>query len=186
MVAALRLFRERGFAGTGVDDIGRAAGMAGSGIYRSYPSKTDILLDAYDRAAAEVTVGAETALAAADSALDALAGLAVSYAIVALGHVDLIFVTSREGEALPAADRPRLARRRHALRDAWSSVLRQARPGLPGPGARLLARGVLPLANQVALLSRRLEVGPDELAALMLAFVLSSSSPLQSVSQEDP
>jgi len=43
---ALELFRQRGFAGTGVDDIAAALGFAGSTIYRTYPSKSDILLDA--------------------------------------------------------------------------------------------------------------------------------------------
>jgi hypothetical protein len=78
--AALGLFRRHGFAGTGIDDIGAALGLAGAGVYQSYPSKADILLDAYDRAGARVAAGAEEALAGAVSAPDALSRLATSFA----------------------------------------------------------------------------------------------------------
>jgi AcrR family transcriptional regulator len=175
--AALGLFRRQGFAGTGIDDIGAALGLAGSGIYRSYPSKAHILLDAYDRAGARVAVGAEEALAGAVSAQDALARLALSFAAVAIGNVDLIMVTSREGGALPDAERPRLSRRRTAIRDTWVAVLRQCRPGLAVPEARLLVRGVFPLATEAAQLARRPGVTAAELSALMARFALSGSSP---------
>jgi AcrR family transcriptional regulator len=175
--AALGLFRSRGFAGTGIDDIGAALGLAGSGIYRSYPSKADILLDAYGRAGARVQVGAEEALAGAGSAHDALVRLALSFATVAIDNVDLIVVTSREGSALPEAERPRLSRRRKAVRDTWVAVLRQCRPQLAAAEARLLVRGVFPLASEVAQLPRGFGVSAVDVSVLMVCFALSSSSP---------
>jgi AcrR family transcriptional regulator len=174
--AALGLFRSRGFAGTGIDDIGAALGLAGSGIYRSYPSKADILLDAYDRAGAQVQVGAGEALAGARSAHDALVRLAVSFATVAIDNVDLIVVTSREGSALPEAERPRLSRRRKAVRDTWVAVLRQCRPQLSAAEARLLVRGVFPLASEVAQLPPGFGVSAIDVSALMVCFALSGSS----------
>jgi AcrR family transcriptional regulator len=175
--AALGLFRSRGFAGTGIDDIGAALGLAGSGIYRSYPSKADILLDAYDRAGARVQVGAEEALAGARTAHDALVRLALSFATVAIDNVDLVVVTSREGGALPEAERPRLSRRRRAVRDTWVAVLRQCCPQLGAAEARLLVRGVFPLASEVAQLPRRFRVSAIDVSVLMVCFVLASSSP---------
>ena len=175
--AALGLFRRRGFAGTGIDDIGAALGLAGSGIYRSYPSKAHILLDAYDRAGARVAVGAEEALVGAASARDALLRLALSFATVAIGNVDLILVTSREGGALPEAERPRLSRRRRAVRDTWVAVLRQCRPELALPEARLLVRGVFPLATEAVQLASRHGVTAAEVSVLMACFALSTRSP---------
>lgn len=175
--AALGLFRGRGFAGTGIDDIGAVLGLAGSAIYRSYPSKAHILLDAYDRAGARVQVGAEKALAGAGSAQDALIRLALSFATAAIDSVDLIVVTGREGGALPEAERPRLSRRRKAVRDTWVAVLRQCRPELAAGEARLLVRGVFPLASEVAQLARRFRVSAIDVSALMVCFALSSSSP---------
>jgi AcrR family transcriptional regulator len=173
--AALGLFRERGFHGTGVDEIGEAVGLTGSGIYRSYRTKADILLDAYDRAGSRVAVGVEDALAASDGPLDALTRLARSYSSVALDNVDLIVVTSREGEAIPEGERPRLSRRRQALRATWVSVLRAIRPELSEPEARLLVRGVFPLATSVALLVPRIDVPCDQVVELILALLLPPS-----------
>ena len=174
LAAALRLFRERGFHGAGMDDIGEAAEISGPAIYASYGSKTDILLDAFDRAAARVAVGAENALAAAHSAPDALRRLARSYIEVAFDNVDLLLATSREGHALPAAERPRLSRRRRGFRDTWAAVLREARPELPEAESRTLVAGVFPLVNQVAQHRRDHSPTVDEVVDLVEAFLLGN------------
>ncbi|HET7016920.1 MAG TPA: TetR family transcriptional regulator [Streptosporangiaceae bacterium] len=168
---ALELFRQRGFAGTGVDDIAAALGLAGSAIYRTYPRKSDILLDAYDRAGARVLVGVEDALAAATGPADALTRLATSFAAVTVGNIDLIAVTSREGAALPDRERPRLSRRRRTVRETWAAVLGECRPELTAAEARVLVSGVFPLATETALGSRHQSIEPAEVADLMLAFV---------------
>jgi AcrR family transcriptional regulator len=172
--AALRLFRERGFHGAGMDDIGEAAAISGPAIYASYGSKTDILLDAFDRAAARVAVGAENALAVAGSAPDALRRLARSYVEVAFDNVDLLLVTSREGHALPEEERPRLSRRRRGYRDTWAAVLREARAELSDAESRTLVAGVFPLVNQVAQHRRDDSPTVDEVVDLVEAFVLGN------------
>jgi len=171
---ALRLFRELGFHGAGMDDIGEAAGISGPAIYASYGGKTDILLDAFDRAAARVAVGAENALVAARSAPDALRRLSRSYVEVAFDNVDLLLVTSREGHALPEAERPRLSRRRRGYRDTWASVLREARPELSDAESRALVAGVFPLVNQVAQHRRNDSPTVDEVVDLAEAFMLGN------------
>jgi AcrR family transcriptional regulator len=176
MSAALRLFRVRGFAGTTVDDIGQAVGLAGSGIYRSFPSKAEILLDAYDRTAARVEVGVDAALAAAADPLDAIRRMTSSYARIALDNTDLIVVTGRESSGLPPQERARIARRNRGLRDAWVPVVRQVRDDLSEPEARMLYRGALALANQAALFPEKEPLGPGTVADLMMAFLLSATS----------
>lgn len=49
IAAATRLFNERGFHATGIDDIGSAAGITGPGIYRHFASKDEILIVVFDR-----------------------------------------------------------------------------------------------------------------------------------------
>src|SRR5262245_25615108 len=177
MEAALRLFRERGFHGAGMDDIGEAAGTSGPAIYASYSSKSDILIDAYDRAAARVAVGAENALVVARSAADALRGLARSYVEVVFDNVDLLVVTGREGHALPEAERPRLSRRRRGFRDTWAAVLREIRPELSEAESRMLTAGVFPLVNQTAQHRRDRSPPGDEVVDLVEAFVLGGRHP---------
>ncbi|MEO9223569.1 MAG: helix-turn-helix domain-containing protein [Acidimicrobiales bacterium] len=169
---ALELFAAHGYAGVGIDELGEAVGISGSGIYRHYTSKTQILIDAFDVAGQRVAVGVDDALRLAASASDALVRLSMSYATVALDSVALITVTEREGDAIPPDERPRLARRRRDVRDGWRVVVRESRPELAEPEVRLLVRTVFPLVNQAA---RAIEDRPellDELAALARAHIV--------------
>jgi len=147
LAAALALFRERGVSGVGIDEIGAAAGISGPTVYHYYPSKSAVVLDAYDRAGERVAAGVEEALRAATSAEHALDRLASSYVSVAADNVDLIVVTSREADALPPAERLRLGRRRRAVRDGWTAALREVRGDLAEAEARLLVGMVFPLVN---------------------------------------
>ncbi|MFE0021136.1 TetR/AcrR family transcriptional regulator [Amycolatopsis sp. NPDC059021] len=155
LVAALALFRERGFHSAGVDDVAKVAGLAGSGLYRYYQDKTAILVDAYDRASARVSVGAENAVAAAAGPADALERLVRSYVDVAFSDVDLITVTAREGFAVPESERAGLARRYARVRDLWVAVACDRDPGLAEAEAQLLTEAAIPLITQLAL------AGPD-------------------------
>ncbi|HEX6339951.1 TetR family transcriptional regulator [Umezawaea sp.] len=47
-VVALDLFAERGFDGTTVDDIARAAGMSRTSFFRYFPTKEDVVLGHLD------------------------------------------------------------------------------------------------------------------------------------------
>jgi AcrR family transcriptional regulator len=168
--AALRLFRERGFHGVGIDEIGEAAGITGPTVYHHYRSKAEILVDAYDRAGQRVAVGVDDALASARSGDDALERLARSYVAVALDNVDLMVVTTGEGGALPEEEKPRMARRGRAVRDAWAGVIAELRPELTDAEARLVARMALPLVNRAAQVAGRRSRDPGPIAELAVAF----------------
>ena len=148
LTVALRLFAERGYHGVGIDEIGEAAGISGPTVYHYVASKAELLVDAYDRVGARVQVGVEQSIAEAGSPADALDQLVRSYAAIALDSVDLIVVTSREGSAIPEEERPRLSRRRRAVRDGWVLTLRELRPDLTEAEVRLLVRAAFPLVNE--------------------------------------
>src|SRR4249919_3381428 len=81
---AARLFAARGFLGVGVDEIGKAVGISGPGLYRHFSGKdamlADLLVGISERLLEEGQRRAGEAGAAAgpSGALDALIG----------GHVD--------------------------------------------------------------------------------------------------
>ncbi|MFG2041633.1 TetR/AcrR family transcriptional regulator [Dactylosporangium sp. NPDC048998] len=50
LATATRLFRERGWAATGMRDIAHAAGVAVETVYASFPSKADLLVTALEEA----------------------------------------------------------------------------------------------------------------------------------------
>ena len=176
LTVALRLFRHGGFRGVGIDEIGQAVGLSGPGVYAYYRSKSDILVDAFERAAARVQVGLERAISGATSASDALTRLTRSYVEVNFDNVDLLIVTSREGHALPEVERPRLWRRRRAFRDTWAAVVRDLRPELAEAESRTLMAGVFPLVNQVAQHRRDRSPTVDEVVDLVRAFVLGTQN----------
>jgi AcrR family transcriptional regulator len=128
--AALPLFRQRGFAGVGVAEVGEVSGIAGPNLYRYFESKDDIFIDIYDRVGGRVVTRLEDAVASADDAKDALARMVSGYVKTAFESPDFIVVTSRGGADLPDAERPRLRRRRRWIHEMWRSVVAEVRPDL--------------------------------------------------------
>lgn len=167
--AALTLFRARGYHGVGVQEIAEAAGMSAATMYHYYESKSDILVDAYDRVDHRVVAGALDALDGARSATDALARLAQSYTRLAIDNVDLTLVTSREASALPADDRPRRSRGFRLTVDAWLTSLREVHPELPEAELGLLVNSAMMLIQHGAQLSESNPLRTDEIAALAVA-----------------
>jgi AcrR family transcriptional regulator len=147
---ALRLFRERGFHDVRMDEIGESAGISGPTVYFYYPSKADVLLDAYELAGALVMAGVYDALTSAASSWNAIERLVCSYVRVATEKTDLMVVTSREAYAIPTSERPRLARRRQDIWDAWTSVVGEVRGDITRREARSLAAGGFALITSLA------------------------------------
>ncbi len=63
--AAAQLFFERGFAATGIDDIGVAVGVTGPAFYRHFESKHDLLVALVERAVERLQEAVDRALAEA-------------------------------------------------------------------------------------------------------------------------
>jgi AcrR family transcriptional regulator len=64
--AAAQLFFERGFAGTGIDEIGAAVGVTGPAFYRHFESKQDLLVALVERAVSRLQDVVDRAVAEAD------------------------------------------------------------------------------------------------------------------------
>lgn len=148
--AALRLFRQRGYDGVGIDEIAAAVGIAGPTIYAHYGSKAELLADAHERASIRITAAVDDAVDVAASASEALDRLAAAHLGVASRNPDLIVVTSRETPRLEPHDVERLTRRARDIIEVWLAVVGELRPELDGTEARALVHGVFPLVNQIA------------------------------------
>src|SRR5216117_3945911 len=95
--AAARAIRRSGYAGTGVADIMKDAGLTHGGFYAHFPSREAMLVEAADRAGAEFVAAAARVAAAAppEETLQAMAhaylsrdhieGVETGCAIAALG-----------------------------------------------------------------------------------------------------
>ena len=61
LAGALRLFRQRGYHATSINDIGAAVGVSGPALYRHFESKDDLLAEAIMAGARDPDTAARTA-----------------------------------------------------------------------------------------------------------------------------
>jgi AcrR family transcriptional regulator len=172
LIAAVRLFRQNGYHGVGIDEIGVAAGIAGPTVYGNYASKLDILLDAVDRAVATVAVLADRALDQADSADEALRLLALAFADAVMHNVDIIAVAAREVKSLPDNERARIGRGQADSRQRSAAVLVEIRPELSQAEARALLAAAYALAEEVGQERQAGTPSIESVADLMVRFLL--------------
>ena len=156
--AAALLFRRYGYRQVGVDQIGKAAGVSGPTVYGTYDSKAEILADVYDYAVIKTEIEVERAIARAGSAAEALTLIMGVYAEIALDDANVVALLARELDELPEADQVRLRNRRAGMHTMCVTVLRQVRPELSEPEARLLFAAARSAAHRVALMRRGSEV----------------------------
>ncbi len=64
---AILLFEAHGYHEVSIEDIGQAAGINASGVYRYFSSKSDLLAAAFHRAAERLAVAVSTALGNSDT-----------------------------------------------------------------------------------------------------------------------
>ncbi|SFB58731.1 transcriptional regulator, TetR family [Amycolatopsis marina] len=127
LAEAVRLFHLHGYHGVSVEDIGAAAGINASSVYRHFASKTDLLTAVFYRAAERLSVATADALGAAGDAETALRALVTAYVRLILEQSDMAAVYVSENTNLPAADRHRLrdTQRRHV--DTWVRLAGECR-----------------------------------------------------------
>lgn len=144
---AARLFAERGFSGTTIEDIGSAAGISGPGVYKHFPSKVAVLADMLAGISERLLAGGQREVAAAGSDDDALVRLVAFHTSFALTEPELIRVQDRDLAHL-SAEQARVVRRlQRSYVEVWVGVLQRLRPGLPVGDARTAAHAAFGLLN---------------------------------------
>jgi AcrR family transcriptional regulator len=154
--AAADLVAEHGFHSVGIADIGAAAGVTGSAIYRHFKDKTELLVALFDDVVEELLIGAGDATAAGgrpETVLDALVGRHVRFA---LRERALIAVYNQEAQNLPKVDRTRLRRNMRTYVLAFAGELQRLRPEMSEDEARTRVQATFGLLNSVSQFPPRL------------------------------
>ncbi|HEY2241977.1 MAG TPA: helix-turn-helix domain-containing protein [Streptosporangiaceae bacterium] len=157
LAVAAELFARHGFHGVSMDDLGRAVGISGPGLYRHFPSKdamlTDMLVGISERLVSEGR--RRTAEAAGPVAqLRALIGWHTEFA---LSEPALITVQERNLANLAQPDRDRVRRLQRRYVEIWVDVITGVVPEADEATARAAAHAVFGLINSTphsALLDR--------------------------------
>jgi AcrR family transcriptional regulator len=144
---AARLFAERGFGGTSIDDIGAACGMSGPAIYRHFPNKNAILAEILLEISRQLLKGGRVVAAKAPHPASALLALIDFHVTCAVDEPDLIRVQDRDLASLNPIDSRNVRRMQREYVELWVALLQEIEPGLPVDLARLRAHAAFGLLN---------------------------------------
>ncbi|MGW4403575.1 TetR/AcrR family transcriptional regulator [Nonomuraea sp. NPDC004702] len=162
LLQAARLFVERGYADTGIDDIGAAVGISGPAVYRHFPGKQAILLALIELSLERLQEGTQAALADRDrDPQEALIALVDWFSRSSVENRSLTLIMQAELLWLPEQDRRRLNRRMRQIREEWVGLLIEVRPELSDLAARIAVTSVMGMVT--AVLAARLS---DDIGAL--------------------
>jgi AcrR family transcriptional regulator len=171
--SALRLFRERGFHATSINDIGADAGVAGTAIYSHFATKQDLLAEAIREGARRIRDGMAAALAGDERRPEAaLEKLVRAYVRVVLENADMNACYVLESRNLEPDVRQPLLRSERSLRTTWRRQLMAVRPELRDEQAQTMVQ--MAIFAIVALCVHRNRIEPAELLELATSQVMGA------------
>ena len=184
---AARLFAQRGYGATTIDDIGAAAGVSGPAIYWHYAGKQALLAAMLVDVSERLLQGGRTCVAQSTSDRQALGRLVAEHVAFALREPDLIVVQARELGHLEPADAHRVRALQRQYIDVWVGVMEQSMPGTPRNRIAAAVQGVIGLVNSTPYIGRvdRATLAPM-LSAMALGALAGVGAAMESPAQVRP
>ncbi|AXB43154.1 TetR/AcrR family transcriptional regulator [Amycolatopsis albispora] len=170
LAEAVRLFHRDGYHAVAMEDVGAAAGINSSGVYRHFASKPALLAAIYHRAAGRVELVTVDALTALDAPGDPLERLVRGYTELTYGQAELAGIYLAEHGNLPEADRAELHRVQRRQVDVWLRLTEAERPGDSPGELRFRVHAALNVITDLARV-RRPHGGPAHAEHLVLALL---------------
>jgi AcrR family transcriptional regulator len=156
-----------------MQDLGAAAGIVGSGVYRHFESKVAILAELTNGVLEGLVDGARRIRAEHTGDVDGtLAALVDFHLEFALDQSDLIAVYLGEERNLSDADRRRGRRKQRTYLGEWAEVLTDLRPDLPADEVPLVVEAAISLLQTVAW--QRLRLPRDVVEARLRQLALTA------------
>lgn len=143
--AALKLFHERGYDATSMNDIGAATGITGPGIYRHFANKQEILEVAVLEAGARAVEQINRVVDQNPDPQARLRQLVRSFVSLAIDNPDLTVMGVRERQHLTTATRRWVDRYDRRHRELWEDALLHTRTELSPEQAHVMVRGAASL-----------------------------------------
>ncbi|WP_420880368.1 TetR/AcrR family transcriptional regulator [Rhodococcus sp. (in: high G+C Gram-positive bacteria)] len=175
---AILLFHAHGYHEVSIEEIGQAAGINASGVYRHFASKSDLLAAAFHRAAERLAVAVSTALGDSSTPQQALESLVEVYVRLSFAQSELMSVYFAEIGSLPAPQRTDLRNTQRLNVEEWARLLGEARPDLSVPECRFLVHAALSLVLDVGRVMHFEPTAANEarVQELMLATLFGAAS----------
>jgi AcrR family transcriptional regulator len=169
---AAELVAARGYHDVGMSDIGAAAGVTGSAIYRHFDGKSAVLVALFDRVIDNLTHEASEIVEAPGEPIDILRGLIASQVGFTLNERTLAQVYYTEIHNLPDDDSHRLRRKQRLYIEEWVHVLGMLRPVDNDGVLRARVHGAIGAIQSV--LNYQSGLASEELGDLMAAVAESA------------
>jgi AcrR family transcriptional regulator len=174
--AAAELVARRGYHAVSLADIGAAAGIVGSGVYRHFTSKSAILVALLDQVMDRLLAGAARIVASGQDDALVLEALVADQAAFAVDDRYLVQLYQREVHTLPESDRRRLRRLQRHYVEEWVHVLAGLRPELTDGETRATVHAAIGAIQSVASYNSGLPRGQQ--LALLSGIAQACLSPL--------
>ncbi len=172
--AAAALFYEKGFHGTGMDELGVRAGLSGPALYRHFSGKNEILAALFNEAMDELI--AATASQHGDPAAE-LERMIRHHAEFAISHRTLVNVYQREDRSLSDPWRRLFDHRRRGYLERWEAAIARCYPGAAPAEVAAAAQACLGLIFSVAYWPARVARQPGT-AGLITRYAVSGLASL--------
>jgi AcrR family transcriptional regulator len=143
LAAAADLIASHGYHAVGMADIGAAAGIVGSGIYRHFDSKSALLAALLEQVMDEQEHSAAAIVAEAADDREALERLVANHVRFAIEERRLLQVYYREAHHLPEEDLRRLRRAQRHYIEEWVIALAPLRRDLSDAELRVVVHAAL-------------------------------------------
>ncbi len=165
LAAAARLFAAHGFHPVSLADIGRDAGVVGSGIYRHFDNKVAVLVALLDQAMSDLMTNTEELLESSLPPDETMLGLIETQIQFCLEHGLSVQLYRSELTALSEEDARRLRRLQRRYNEEWVSALLEVRPDLNEETARGLVHAAIGAIQSLVTYSS--ELAADRRAELL-------------------
>lgn len=163
--AAATLIAQHGYLGVNLANIGSAAGIVGSGVYRHFDNKAAILIALFDRVVDRLIVDAEESLRASATSEETLAALVRGQIRFTITERALCQVYLQESHNLPDQDSKRLKWKQRHYIDLWQEALASVREDLTPAQVQVLVHAAISVAH--SWLRYRSHMEQDELATFL-------------------
>jgi AcrR family transcriptional regulator len=173
---AARLFAERGYGATTIDDIGAAAGVSGPAIYWHYAGKQALLAAMLVDISERLLEGGRRCVAESSSDAQAVDRLVQQQVDFALREPDLIVVHARELHHLDRADAHRVRLLQRQYIDVWVDVLERSVDAVPRDHIVAAVQATIGLVNSTPYIGG---VPRAELTSMLRSMALAALSGIE-------
>ncbi|TCK20683.1 TetR/AcrR family transcriptional regulator [Pseudonocardia endophytica] len=143
LTSAAELISRSGYHSVGMADIGTAAGIVGSGIYRHFESKAAILAELLEDVMNNLTTSAASIVDDSPDDRTAVTRLVRNHVDVVIHDRRIMQVYHREARNLPARNLRQLRRAQRLYIEEWATAVAAIRTDLADSESRLLVHAAI-------------------------------------------